>query len=43
MNKIILTQEHNISGYKLDIEISIHSKSKELIYRWYKDLKPLYL
>ena len=42
INKI-LTQEHNISGYELDVEISMHSKSKELICRWYKDLKPLYL
>jgi len=38
-----LTQEHNINGYELDVEISMHSKSKELICRWYKDLKPLYL
>ncbi len=42
INKI-LTQEYNISGYELDVEISMHSKSKELICRWYKDLKPLYL
>ena len=39
----VLTQEHNINGYELDVEISMHSKSKELICRWYKDLKPLYL
>ena len=39
----VLTQEHNINGYELDVEISVHSKSKELICRWYKELKPLYL
>ena len=42
INKM-LTQEYNITGYELDVEISMHSKSKELICRWYKDLKPLYL
>jgi len=42
INKM-LTQEYNISGYELDVEISMHSKNKELICRWYKDLKPLYL
>jgi len=42
INKMLI-QEHNISGYELDVEISMHSKSKELICRWYKDLKPLYL
>ena len=39
----VLTQEGNISGYELDVEVSMHSKGKELICRWYKDLKPLYL
>ncbi len=39
----MLTQEHNINGYELDVEISMHSKSKELLCRWHKDLKPLYL
>ena len=42
INKM-LTQEHKISGYELEVEISMHSKSKELICRWYKDLKPLFL
>jgi len=42
INKI-LTHEHNISDYELDVEISIHSKSKDPICRCYKDLKPLYL
>jgi len=42
INKM-LTQEYGINGYELDVEISMHSKSKELICRWYKDLKPLYL
>ena len=41
--KKMLTKEHNIGGYELDVEISMHSKSKELICMWYKDLKPLYL
>ena len=42
INKM-LTQEDGVSGYELDVEVSMHSKSKELICRWYKDLKPLYL
>ena len=39
----MLIQENGICGYELDVEISMHSKSKELICRWYKDLKSLYL
>lgn len=42
INKMLI-KEHNISGYELNVEISTHSKSKELICRWYKDLKSLYL
>jgi len=36
-------QEHDISGYELDVEISMHSKNKEPVATWFKDLKPLYL
>ncbi|MEA1919893.1 MAG: hypothetical protein U9N52_08645 [Campylobacterota bacterium] len=41
--KKVLNQKHKISGYKLEVEISVHYKNKEPVVTWFKDLKALYM